>query len=214
MFEIAAERPEDAAAIEHLLDRAFGPDRHAKTSYRYREGVEPERRLCLIARDDGGGGRVVGSIRHWPVVIGAAATPALLLGPLAVEAGHRGRGVGGALMRRSLQTAAAAAGHRVVLLVGDLGYYRRFGFEPAPPAIVMPGERPDRLLVTALAPGALDGVSGTVRPAEGVPFELGRGLRGVRIVATARRRRRSAGDVEPAVDVHRLAGDEARPVAA
>ena len=163
MFEIAAERPEDAATIDHLLDHAFGPDRHAKVSYRYREGVDPERRLCLVARDDNG--RIVGSIRHWPVAIGAAATPALQHGPLAVAPERQSRGIGRALMGRSLEM-AAAAGHRIVLLVGDPAYYRRFGFQPAPPEIVMPGERPERLLIAVLAPGALEGVSGTVRPAE------------------------------------------------
>lgn len=161
MFEITAERPEDAAAIESLLDETFGPDRHAKVSYRYRDGVAPERRLCLVARD---GGRLVGSIRHWPVIIGTAATPALLLGPVAVAADCGGRGIGRALVQRGLAE-AAALGHRIVLLVSDLDYYRRFGFQPAPPAIVMPGERPERVMVARLVPGALDGVRGVVQPA-------------------------------------------------
>jgi predicted N-acetyltransferase YhbS len=162
MFDITAERPEDGPVIDHLLDQAFGPGRHAKASYRYREDVAPERPLCLVARD--AGGRVVGSIRHWRVVLGQAGAPGLLLGPLAVDPALRDRGIGRALVWRSLDM-AAAAGHRIVLLVGDLAYYRQFGFRVAPPDLVMPGERPERLLVTALAPGALDGVRGTVRPA-------------------------------------------------
>ena len=162
MFDITAERPEDGPVIDDLLDQAFGPGRHAKASYRYREEVGPERALCLVVRD--GEGRVVGSVRHWRVAIGEAGTPALLLGPLAVDAALRGRGIGRALVWRSLDM-AAAAGHRIVLLVGDLAYYRRFGFAVAPPDIVMPGERPERLLVATLAPGALDGVHGVIRPA-------------------------------------------------
>jgi predicted N-acetyltransferase YhbS len=161
MFEITAEGPEDASAIERLLDETFGRDRHAKPSYRYRDGVDPERRLCLVARE---GGRVGGATRHWPVVIGEGATPALLLGPVAVAVDRRGRGVGRALVRRGLE-GAAALGHRIVLLVSDLDYYRRFGFRPAAPGIVMPGERPERLLAAELVRGALDGERGIIRPA-------------------------------------------------
>ena len=38
------------AAAMLLLDRAFGSDRHAKTSYRYRDSVAPLGELCLVAR--------------------------------------------------------------------------------------------------------------------------------------------------------------------
>ena len=38
MYKILRERPADAGDIEQLLDLAFGPDRLAKTSYRYRDG--------------------------------------------------------------------------------------------------------------------------------------------------------------------------------
>ena len=34
---IAAERPEDAAAIERLHERTFGPGRFARTAFRIRE---------------------------------------------------------------------------------------------------------------------------------------------------------------------------------
>ncbi|HET6522779.1 MAG TPA: N-acetyltransferase [Geminicoccaceae bacterium] len=160
MFDITAERPEDGPVVDGLLDQAFGPGRRTKASYRYREDAAPERRLCLVARDDAG--RLVGSIRHWPVVVGDAAAPALLLGPLAVDAARRGQGIGRALVWTSLGL-AAAAGYRIVLLVGDLAYYRRFGFATAPAELVMPGERSGRLLAAALAPGALGGVRGLIR---------------------------------------------------
>jgi predicted N-acetyltransferase YhbS len=67
-------------------------------------------------------------------------------------------------MRRSLDMAGWAR-HERVLLVGDYGYYRRFGFRPAAPhGIVMPGENPARLLALPLAPGALDAVAGPLQP--------------------------------------------------
>ncbi len=161
MTSLIAERSGHAAAIETLLDTAFGPDRWSRQSYAYRRHVAPLADLGRVALRDA---RVVGSIRYWPVSIGAAGIPALLLGPLAVDPLLRGGGLGRRLIETSLD-AARARGHRLVLLVGDPVYYERFGFVPAADVgIVMPGEAPHRLRARALAPGALDGVSGPVWP--------------------------------------------------
>ncbi|RJL32854.1 GNAT family N-acetyltransferase [Bailinhaonella thermotolerans] len=59
-----------------------------------------------------------------------AGTPALGLGPLGVRAGVQGQGVGHALMHAVLG-AADALGEPVVVLLGHLDYYPRFGFRPA-----------------------------------------------------------------------------------
>jgi predicted N-acetyltransferase YhbS len=76
----------------------------------------------------------------------------------------KGRGIGVALMRDTLDAAAWMNFTRVVL-VGDIGYYARFGFVPAAPlGLVMPGENPDRLLACALAKDAFAGVKGILRP--------------------------------------------------
>jgi predicted N-acetyltransferase YhbS len=162
MFTITTERAEDGPGIEDLLDRAFGPDRGAKISYRYRAGVPPIPYLQLVARDHDD--TLVGTIRYWPILIGAKTHPALLLGPIAVEPARRGEGIGVALIQRSLDMAAWAR-HQRVLLVGDHAYYKQFGFAPATPlGIVMPDEKPERLLAFGLAAGAFDGVSGTIQP--------------------------------------------------
>ena len=163
-FWIDRAAPDDEPAIERLLDRCFGPDRLAKRSYRYRDGVEPVADLLLVARDAPGAiGGVIGTVRCWPIAIGPHFARALLLGPLAVDPEQRGRGVASALMRRALDF-AADAGHDLVLLVGDAAFYRRFGFVPAAPfGIVMPDEAPGRLLVKELMPRALEGVSGAIK---------------------------------------------------
>ncbi len=161
MFVTTAERRKDAAEIETLLDAAFGPKRQAKISYRYRRGVAAIPYLRLVVRD---GGRIVGSIRYWPVTVGEADAPALLLGPLAIAPDRRGEGIGAALVHRTIE-AAVRAGHRLVLLVGDTDYYGRFGFTPAAPhGIFMPDERPERLLLREIAAGGLAGVAGAVKP--------------------------------------------------
>src|SRR5262249_597913 len=79
------------------------------------------------------------------------------------------RGVGAALMRRALRT-AAEAGHGAVLLVGDAAYYGRFGFTAAKTdGLTMPGPYdPSRLLALELSPGALDAAQGPV-PAPAPP---------------------------------------------
>lgn len=160
MIQLTHERPDDAQPIETLLDTAFGPDRLRKTSYQYRVAVPPVPYLRFVARDNGG---LVGTIRYWPVAV-SGGREALLLGPIAVDPARGARGVGGALIRHSL-SAAAEAGHRAVLLVGDIDYYGRFGFRfAAAEGIVMPGERSDRLLVHELAPGALRGAAGPLMP--------------------------------------------------
>ena len=156
---IEIEQPQHAAAIDGLLDLSFGSNRHGKTVYRLREGVAPIADLCLVAVEDG---RVEGSIRYWPVLIGGV-TPALLLGPIAIAPHRRGEGLGGQLIRQSLNR-AAAAGHRIVLLVGDAPYYNKFGFtREGAQALSLPGPVDlERFLALDLVPGALDGVSGMV----------------------------------------------------
>lgn len=163
MFTITTERPEDGPAIDALLDDAFGPTRESKMSYRYRQDVAPVDDLKLVARD--ANDTLIGTIRYWPILVGAARKPGLLLGPLAVAQAWQAKGVGAALMRRSLDMAAWAR-HERVLLVGDYGYYERFGFRPAGAhGIVMPGENPARLLALPLAADALSGVAGPLQPA-------------------------------------------------
>jgi predicted N-acetyltransferase YhbS len=162
MFTFTTERPEDGPAIEELLDTAFGPFRDSKISYRYRTSVAPVDHLRLVARD--ADDAIIGTIRYWPILIGHAAKPGLLLGPLAVDGGKRTRGIGAARVRRTLDKAARAR-HERVLLVGDPAYYGRFGFVPAAPlGIVMVGENPARLQALGLAQGGLAGLAGPVQP--------------------------------------------------
>jgi len=160
MIEITPENASDAAAIETLLDQEFGPGRLAKSSYCYRKRVSRLWPLCLVARE---AGEIVGTIRYWPITIGQGGQPALLLGPVAVRADHQSIGVGGLLMRASLAR-AAAAGHRLVVLVGDEPYYGRFGFRPASEwGISMEGENTARVLALALDGNAATIPAGVVQ---------------------------------------------------
>ena len=161
-FKIVAERPDDAALIEPLLDRTFGFDRHLKTVYRLRDGMAPVSDLRFVALAADGG--LMASLRFWPVRIGDDGTPAILLGPLAVEPALQGAGIGRALVRHGL-AAAKRLGVRLCLVVGEPGYYGPFGFTNAGLAgLILPGPvEPERFQVLELAPGALDGVHGLIR---------------------------------------------------
>jgi predicted N-acetyltransferase YhbS len=148
----------DLAQIERLDERAFGPGRFTRTAYRLREGIEPDASLSFVARI---GTFLVGANRMTPIRCGG--TKALLLGPLTVEPAFQQRGIGEALMERSL-AAARAAGHRLVVLVGDEPYYARVGFKRVPPGrLTLPGPvDPARLLYCELTDGAFEGVSGKI----------------------------------------------------
>lgn len=157
-WEIRPEAPDDAPLVEALVAKAFGPGRFAKSAWRLREGVDPERDLSFVAVENGA---LRGSVRFWPIFVGRA--PALLLGPLAVDSDQRGRGLGIALMERGIAE-ARRLGHRAVILVGDAPYYARVGFAPLPKdSVKFPGpvDR-DRILGLALADGALDSLQGEV----------------------------------------------------
>lgn len=160
MADIRLETAADIGAREALLDRAMGVNRRAKTSERLREGRLPADGLSFVAEDSVG---LVGTLRLWHVTAGPGRA-ALLLGPLAVDPRAQGLGLGGALMGVALE-AAAARGHAAVILVGDPGYYGRFGFcADLTDRLWLPGpyER-HRFQGLALETGALDGAAGLVQ---------------------------------------------------
>lgn len=158
MITIRDELSADVGTREALLDASFGAARFEKASERLREGRKPARQLSLSAVHDGD---IAGTVRLWHIEAGSAGR-GLLLGPLAVDEGKRSLGIGARLMREALWR-VARNGHRFVMLVGDLPYYQRFGFEVAPAMLDLPGpvDRA-RFLGFEIIPGALSGASGMV----------------------------------------------------
>ncbi len=162
-FQIDVENPGDVVARESLLDRVMGAGRRRKSSEKLRAGRVPAEGLALVARDEDG--HVIGTVRLWSVQAGVSregrAIEALLLGPLAVDCMHEGKGIGSALMRAAI-TEAARRDHGAILLVGDAPYYERFGFFASHTQhLVMPGpfER-SRFLALELKSGWLSGAAG------------------------------------------------------
>ena len=126
-MRIETEAAADAGAVEALVLAAFGPGRFAKTAERLRERARVA--AGFVARE---GGSVVGSVRLWSITVGGE--PALFLGPIAVSGASRRAGLGADLVQACIDH----AGSHGILLVGDLPYFGRVGFRPAPDAC-LPG---------------------------------------------------------------------------
>jgi putative acetyltransferase len=83
--------------------------------------------LELVAVDEGA---IVGHVlAAWGDLAGREVAA---VAPLAVSPSHQGRGIGTALMTELLRRAEAAM-LPLLLLLGDPGFYQRFGFEPSSP---------------------------------------------------------------------------------
>jgi predicted N-acetyltransferase YhbS len=164
-FTLDLENAGDVVARENLLDRAMGPDRRKKSSEKLRQGRVPAEGLALVARDRAG--HVIGTVRLWNIEAGVDCetrpVEALLLGPLAIDPAHEGKGIGSALMRAAILE-AKKRGHGAILLVGDAPYYERFGFFAAKTRhLVMPGPfQRERFLALELKEGWLDSAAGMI----------------------------------------------------
>ena len=151
MVKILEQTPADDAAIEVLMDGAFGKARHSRSVWLLRPGP-PVADLCLILCDSDA---TLASLRFWEVQLEQQVV--LLLGPLAVQPDLRGRGYGQLIVAEGLSRAAAIGKWPLVLVSGEPDYYPKFGFVPAAPyQLVWPGfVEPERLQLLELHPGAL-----------------------------------------------------------
>jgi len=112
--------------IEQLLDRAFGPERIARTAYRMREGTHWLEALSFAALDEED--FLVGTIQVWPIALSdpqGRPYPMLMIGPVAVLPEHQGGGFGKALMLATLEAVGPDA-QLPQVMIGDPEYYGRF----------------------------------------------------------------------------------------
>jgi predicted N-acetyltransferase YhbS len=136
----------DPAMVEEVLDRAFGPDRHARTAYRIREGMDwlPGLSLAALDADD----MLVATIQCWPIGLQTkeGQVPLVMVGPVAVVPERQGEGFGIGLMSAMIaedarlaadggrpSSSSAAVGQQGLpqVLIGDAAYYGRWGFSAA-----------------------------------------------------------------------------------
>lgn len=131
-ISLLAYSPSDELPVNQLLDAAFGADRLNKSSYKLRDNCTKIDELSFVAvsADDG---EILATISYWQFNI--AGEKALLLGPLAVNPLLQGQGLGKYIMDETLKLAAKIAnkhGWQFTLLIGDLDYYQKSGFQRVP----------------------------------------------------------------------------------
>jgi len=158
----------DEPLMGALQAEIFGPGRFARTAYRIREGLAGPSPHCRALWQ---GDQLAGSVTLTEVFIGGDRGH-WLLGPLAVRPVDANKGLGRQLVGAALKSISAQETQRAqsiatVILVGDLAYYERFGFEQTPPGqIILPGPvDPSRLLIWRGSDGTRKLPAGLVRAA-------------------------------------------------
>lgn len=169
---VRAERHADGAVISDVVLCAY-----ANVAYSdHREHLMIERLRCteawipalsLLAEVSG---EAVGHILLTRAqILGRRSSVATLaLAPLSVVPAHQAAGVGKRLVVSALRQ-ASELGFETILLIGIPSYYQQFGFEPLRHyPITLPFDAPDEnCMILPLRPGALNGVAGVVKYAEG-----------------------------------------------
>jgi len=160
-IEIREETSSDHGRVDAIQEAAFGRPEEAALVRALRASARPS--LSLVAELHG---ETVGHVFLSPVTIeGArAAPPSAGLAPLAVAPEVQRRGAGSALVRASLE-ACDRLGWKAVFLLGDPGYYSRFGFVlAAPHGLRYESELFDSAFqLIERVPGCLAGSAGWVR---------------------------------------------------
>ncbi len=144
-LRIRPERPDDVRAIREVIGAAFPKVDGVVVEVRLSDELRADPAwvpgLSLVAELDG---RVVGQVTGSHGVLadptGAAADRRLVgIGPISVRPPEQRAGIGRALLT-DLIVRASEAGELALVLLGDPGFYGRFGFRPAAEAGIAPPE--------------------------------------------------------------------------
>ena len=128
-LRLLLEAKDDHVEVEQLLDLVFTPRRKLLSSYHLRSLTNKVNMLSYVIKDNSN--NVVGSIRFWNIKIEGHSSRGLLLGPLAIHPIYQSEGLGEKLVFNCIEQARTDKWNWVVL-VGDLGYYSKFGFSNDP----------------------------------------------------------------------------------
>jgi putative acetyltransferase len=147
---VRPEQPTDIDAIRTLTETAFRTAPHADGT----EHVIIDRlraagvlTLSLVAEVDG---MIVGHVAFSPVTVSDGSAEWYGRGPISVDPGRQGSGIGSRLVREGLDRLKALGAAGCVLL-GDPAYYGRFGFEPDP-KFTLDGVPPEYFMRVAFSP--------------------------------------------------------------
>ena len=138
---IRNESSDDIDAITALTAAAFEHEEHSSHTESFivnalRRNKQLTVSLVAVENDE-----IVGHVAISPVRISSGATGWYGLGPISVRPDRQNKGIGSALMNAALAELKRLGGAGCVLL-GDPGYYRRFGFK-VQPGLTLAGVPPE-----------------------------------------------------------------------
>ena len=138
---IRNESSDDIDAITALTAAAFEHEEHSSHTESFivnalRRNKQLTVSLVAVENDE-----IVGHVAVSPVRISSGATGWYGLGPISVRPDRQNKGIGSALMNAALAELKRLGGAGCVLL-GDPGYYRRFGFK-VQPGLTLEGVPPE-----------------------------------------------------------------------
>jgi putative acetyltransferase len=160
MIEIRVERPGDVTAIRDINERAFGSSAEARLVDQLRAANKAV--ISLVAQH---GNQVVGHILFSPVTVTTAPESfrGVGLAPMSVLPDFQNQGIGSRLIRAGL-SACQTAGYDVVVVLGHVGYYPRFGFAKAMDyGLENEYDASDAFMVLELRQGTLERIRGLVK---------------------------------------------------
>jgi putative acetyltransferase len=147
-ISIRPERPGDAGPIAQVVREAFAGHPHSRQTEAHIVAALRGAGVLAISLVAEREGTVVGYVAFSPVTISDGTMGWFGLGPVAVAPAFQRRGIGGALIREGLAS-LRAHGARGCVVLGDPGYYRRFGFGPNP-TLTLAGVPAEYFLALAL----------------------------------------------------------------
>lgn len=159
MIEISDEAPGQQEAIGDLHRAAFGGDFEARLVRRLQRGALVA--ASLVATD---GGKVVGHILFSDLAVEVDGRPvaAVSLAPLAVLPERQRSGIGTRLVQAGLESLRARQRAAAVIVLGEPGYYQRFGFSAELARKLASPYAGEACMALELLPGALAGHAGRV----------------------------------------------------
>ena len=138
---IRKEAPGDAAGISAVTTAAFLDAAHTDHTEQFIVSAlrEADRlTVSLVAVD---GDSIIGHLAISPVSVSDRSPGWFGLGPVSVAPAWQGRGIGSALVREAFTELGSLHASGCVVL-GEPGFYSRFGFMPVP-SLVLPGVPPE-----------------------------------------------------------------------
>jgi len=116
---------EDNDKIIKLLHKSFGPGRFARSVYRLREKNDRDTEFSYIYELNN---QILSSISYYKTFLNNDIN-GLLLGPLAVDPEHRGKGYGVELVKYTIALIKKTMAYDFILVIGYYHYYEKFGFK-------------------------------------------------------------------------------------